>query len=1091
MGKMNASLARARDKWASAYNNATAGTYKGDEWSKGREDSMRRKVIFNQDMDIEHPHHGNGAFRKMQAKNDKKKHREMDDEGFVSIKTGKGSPTKEASMSRSKMESNSNSFTALQQDDDGEDDEEIIYFESNKLSEIIAPMMSAPEDIGVHRRNKVKRLSSFNATTKQNLLARTDISSNKSNMDTDTTKTDGGNISKLLLLTPEKTNDEQTKWSGNGGDDTVDYMNDLDCAVGVIAMDCLHELKCATGDNEKISEAEPADASQDNGDGAGNVSGEQADTPMEDTGESNETPNENKDENNDDSNKGNRGSNNSQDGNNAPENRGRAATSPKSSVGHFGIRIETMVQDQAFDMTPVRELFELLHQAKCSFYNHQEMGGKNRASTIGIDWDHLKEFEDDELIRYLNLTMIQWGSPRTSSNLRLCFSFWVDCPESTNVSELKKNNPGIMIFLKNQDWYLKSHTLHQSQTANVAFIMGKHPNKSFKEGLRDNIFTFINENSKRQGSIYVDVVYAKINVNESKVPVLAIQCGMDDRQTIDNILKSGARHPTIDIVSEKLKSVNRNAFKLAMENHMSVCQCSTAITIAGLNELSEKILLTALLEKKNEKKESLIVDLERHRLYAEEGKYYVICHKDDVEAAVPWISQCLEKTGEIFWLTPGTAPTIISKPTRRTQSSTRNTEWDEYTYSSRTFVSRETDVSGASTWADKVRGMDPMYGIPLVIIPKSSDASSVGDSSKGSLTTSLVTDQDKTEEAQQIPPKPTATPKDNATLESILACMQSQAAQIESLTAQISKMSLERNPQQQATGQQEHTNNATPQSWQHNSTQQTPIMGNGYMGNPSSSQGYGNMGGYHNSHGFYGAPNFLGRNFPHQHSQRDDMHPYNGMVGMPPMHWNNPTQFQQASSFLTPTSYHHNYMHGQNPDHMHGAPLQEPVNPPHTQTMNNSATLTMPPTNVPATTQAVMTANNKKRQTPATPDIASANTGDATATNIASANGQPAARETQIAQPLVQPQDQIRVMEVPVENSTLTPEVVEEGGKRTKLSQTPSKEGMDITPIRNNAVRASEQQGTMLGPRELFPDPGGGKTLTHQGLTESPGEKPS
>jgi hypothetical protein len=221
-------------------------------------------------------------------------------------------------------------------------------------------------------------------------------------------------------------------------------------------------------------------------------------------------------------------------------------------IGHFGMRIEAMVDDESIDMNQVRELLSRLADAHIALFTTTKRcpGGDNQASTKGISWENLNGLDDAALRKYLNLSTIQWGNPRSANaKLRLRFSFWVDCVGSKNVGKLKKAMPARnMEFLKELGWYLKSHTLHQSQEVNVAFILGRHPEKTYKDGLRDTVSDFINQQSNGSTpTIYLDVVYSKIVVKDTKVPVLAIQCGMNDGQTIDNILKGGAQHPTIDI----------------------------------------------------------------------------------------------------------------------------------------------------------------------------------------------------------------------------------------------------------------------------------------------------------------------------------------------------------------------------------------------------------------------------------------------------------------------------------------------------------------------------------------------------------------
>jgi hypothetical protein len=474
-----------------------------------------------------------------------------------------GSPNRQSTQLSNKLPETStkNSFTALQQEDDDHYDtvDFTVEHATNNHREV-SKLLSPPK--------QHKRKTPFNATTQQNMLVVTEEIQQMnlaSNM-------------KLHRLAPG---------SGRGGrgrghriiqHGKQNPQAPIQEQEGILAAASIQEqegiLEAANQDTNTTSTPVESNQSQSESQASETSTGEGSDEEDATMNESEET------------------------GSSQPEETMNEDIGDNTEpiIGHFGLRIEAMVDDESIDMNQVRELLSKLADAHCTFYNYREMGGDNRASTKGISWENLNGLDDAELRKYLNLSMIQWGNPRSANAKLLKITVlllgglcWVqECWRAQEGNASKKYG-----VLKELGWYLKSHTLHQSQEVNVAFILGRHPEKTYKDGLRDTVSDFINQQQSNGSTptIYLDVVYSKLVVKDTKVPVLAIQCGMNDRQTIDNILKGGAQHPTIDIVSEKLRRSNRSAFEKAIEEHMDVCQCSTAITITGINHLTAEEVL--------------------------------------------------------------------------------------------------------------------------------------------------------------------------------------------------------------------------------------------------------------------------------------------------------------------------------------------------------------------------------------------------------------------------------------------------------------------------------------------------------------------
>lgn len=777
-----------------------------------------------------------GEGRKTPASRSKTKTREIDGDGFVSV-ANKGSPSKKPNtIDESKSQKDNNSFTVLRDnEEEGNEDSDEMYDtveftdqnDKDKMNSVVQDM-DYTNETHMRTHNLVPKISAF--TAKQNLMASASPT----------------NLAKLHRLSPNGLR-HRGRGHGRGRGETPKSH----------AYNQPMVMMLAKSDLERPTQ----DPSQEKVQGEGKE--EENDVQMEENNEANnkgkDTGGDTNDEEDDDD---------SDDDSDAPQG------IPGKSVEHFGIRVEAIVKEESLNMTAVRDLLSMFDKAKCTFYDHQEMGGANEASTTGVHWEELKELNDNALIKYLNLSMIEWGSPRDKT-LRLRFSMWVDCQDSKNVGELKKAIPDCTEFLKKHGWYLKNHNLHQSQEINVAFILGRHPEKTFKEGIRETVSDFINDKSSNgTPSIYVDIVYAKVLANDTRVPVLAIECGWDDRQTIDNILKSGAQHPTIDIVSEKLRRANKTAFEKAIGDHMNVCQSSTAITITGVDHISaEMTLRTKLMEKKNEKSDCLIVDLEKHRLFSTEGTYYVICHRDDIEEATAWTTQCLQTLDCNGWKNSETPPTIINTPTKNPTRKPQDTEWDNYTFSSRTFVSRGSEVTEGTTgttWADRVKGMNSNYRIPKVITPKLSDADSTGDSSKGSLTaSSFVANSDKATDSQTKPTtQESSTPIDMATMANLIAQIAALTAQVQALTAHQMQ-----SPSMQTQGQPPRTAQSHPTT--------APYDGYGM---------YGMMPGMPRMAPQYGMMSGMPRMAPHQAQQL----------------FNDASGYRPNQNFLPPTGMMHN-----------------------------------------------------------------------------------------------------------------------------------------------------------------------------------------
>ena len=940
-----------------------------------------------------------GEGRKTPASRSKTKTREIDGDGFVSV-ANKGSPNKKSksTIDESKSQKFTNSFTVLRDnDEDGNEDSDEMYDtveftdqnDQDKMNSVVQDKMDYTNETHMRTHKLVQKISAF--TAKQNLMASASPT----------------NLAKLHRLSPNGLR-HRGRDHGRGRGETP---NSNATNQPMVVMLAKSDLERTTHD-----------LSQEEAQGEGKE--EENDVQMEENRDANNNgkdtggdtnDNEDDDESDDDE---------SDDDMDAPQ-----GIPGGKSMEHFGIRVEAIVKEEFLNMNAVRDLLSMFAKAKCTFYDHQEMGGANEASTTGVNWEELKELNDNALIKYLNLSMIEWGSPRDKT-LRLRFSMWVDCQDSKNVGDLKKAIPECTDFLKKHGWYLKNHNLHQSQEFNVAFILGRHPDKTFKEGIRETVSDFINDKSSNgTPSIYVDIVYAKVLANDTRVPVLAIECGWDDRQTIDNILKSGAQHPTIDIVSEKLRRANKTAFEKAIGDHMDVCQSSTAITITGVDHISAELTLrTKLMEKKNDKSDSLIVDLEKHRLYSKEGTYYVICHRDDIEEATAWTTQCLQTLDCKWWKNSETLPSIINTPTKNPTRKPQDTEWDNYTFSSRTFVSRGsvvTDGTTGTTWADRVKGMNSNYRIPKVITPKLSDADSTGDSSKGSLTaSSFVANSDKATDSQtKSTTKENPTPIDMATMTNLIAQIAALTAQVQALTAM------------QAQGPPPNTSQSQP----------TPVP--------------------YEHYGMYGMMPGMPRMAP----------PHDMGPGMPRM---TPQQAQQLfnnrpnQNFLPPMGMVHNqwqpsqmgyypqpglYSNYQQPNYQYeprGEPIvnQDPLAPPQPSynPMPQDPPLAAPPGEPPllpprATPSQGQT--NKKRNTPTTPIMSPVLVSNGVNLHGGQGTREENGHDGNLNQAGLQQNNEIDWVKSTQLNLTSDSEKTTKG-KRSRMNNTPTQsQGMDETPI--------------------------------------------
>ena len=223
-----------------------------------------------------------------------------------------------------------------------------------------------------------------------------------------------------------------------------------------------------------------------------------------------------------------------------------------------------------------------------------------------------------------------------------------------------------------------------------------------------------------------------------KIDILGVQVGLTDRPDFEACLKRMAKHPKeqhpqLDFFSPKLKHISKatkyqDPIKKACIEHADVVRASTGIPLQDLNPVYEDEIRTLLLSKvKGATGKPLLLDLEQHSSYETTGRFYAICTKDNRDTAIKALSAFLASDGfSKAYYFQNTQSSVIT----RTPRPPKDTSWDDYSCSSRSFKSLGNDEDSLAsaenihaTWAERIKlwnnssGQAPVTAVSVPATP--------------------------------------------------------------------------------------------------------------------------------------------------------------------------------------------------------------------------------------------------------------------------------------------------------------------------------------------------------------------------------------
>jgi len=258
-----------------------------------------------------------------------------------------------------------------------------------------------------------------------------------------------------------------------------------------------------------------------------------------------------------------------------------------------------------------------------------------------------------------------WGRKDATPNWRFGFSFYVESPLWQSCKEIRADDE-VMAYAREQGWYLCDHSLDESLVINVGYVVGKHPDLTYRAGLAREIQEHLQSQNPEGPELSISIGFSRIQLGETRIPILAVQCGASQRDSIEAILGQNVNHSTIDIISAQLKKSDPAAFSQAINDHMNCRDQVTAIPIAGVPIRFYGQLRRALLERPPGELQPLILDLERTRDSYHSEKFCVIAYKEKVPAATIWLTAQLQALNTAHGLAASVTPSS-PRPTRRSK----------------------------------------------------------------------------------------------------------------------------------------------------------------------------------------------------------------------------------------------------------------------------------------------------------------------------------------------------------------------------------------------------------------------------------------
>jgi len=190
----------------------------------------------------------------------------------------------------------------------------------------------------------------------------------------------------------------------------------------------------------------------------------------------------------------------------------------------FGIRMEKMsTRGNPVRMETILHLLKMMATHGCKFFSHDHTG------TYGCDNDsvyveELESLSESDLAHFVDYDGMAWGRKNANPNWRFGFSFYAESPLWHSCKDIQANEE-VMAYARKQGWYLCDHSLTESLVINVGYVIGKHPDLTYRAGLAREIQEHLQSQNPTGPELPIAIGFSRILLGETRIPILAVQCG--------------------------------------------------------------------------------------------------------------------------------------------------------------------------------------------------------------------------------------------------------------------------------------------------------------------------------------------------------------------------------------------------------------------------------------------------------------------------------------------------------------------------------------------------------------------------------------
>ena len=395
----------------------------------------------------------------------------------------------------------------------------------------------------------------------------------------------------------------------------------------------------------------------------------------------------------------------------------KTSKSPKQSTTklyNFGVHVSKMVQhdETGFHPDDIKMLLDLVQQIDndVTFLPH------NNDPKLARHWKQVAN--NYNYSSMMNIKTKTWGKPAENKH-KSELSFFIS---SDSISSAKDISSNLMIqdFLHGAKFRMGYHSLHESQSCSVGFLLGKSVKHAYWNDLTSRLTTHINFELDRLR----DAAKCKVNLKTSPKPTpipatipiqltpttlsmgqvttkaLSLFVGEKDRSYLERLLQTNP-FPDVEIVATAWKRSDPDAYANRLALHNALEDKSTAIKIIDTTDevrsYLREIRHIAFCS-------TLIIDIAEARNTPERGTLYIQCLKTDRCTVLQWAQDSLDAFNTDNTDSPHEA--IITDPSPQAESPTNSVRTFNTTGSRRTYKSIITVTQ--SKYADILQDYTPV-----------------------------------------------------------------------------------------------------------------------------------------------------------------------------------------------------------------------------------------------------------------------------------------------------------------------------------------------------------------------------------------------